>query len=195
LSLYVPLSVDGDELECVGGPKLGSTVPVQGLWELPMTGEGRLEIEHRYNVACGLESFPIPEWTGATVTRGDITCELPFDLGPLGSARRATSTLPSGSTVAVSTEALRNFQKSGRTTPNAETLGKTREAVEVPTKVKDTLLTMIAGLSDLAGLDRQRPSKSAGLVVNATEQLGISVGRSTVENYLKEAWTLAAKRE
>ena len=55
----------------------------------------------------------------------------------------------------------------------------------VGTRERNTLLTIIAALSSEAKIDYRTPAKAANLICSAAAGLGVSLGETTVEGYLK----------
>ena len=53
-------------------------------------------------------------------------------------------------------------------------------------KVQNTLLCIIAALCKEAKLDYTKPAKTAALIQSAAAQMGVSLGETTIEGYLKK---------
>lgn len=86
--------------------------------------------------------------------------------------------LPEDAVLVVRTSALSRFldDVSGRATEKA-----------VTTKERTSLLCIIAALCESARIDYRKASKSAGIIREiAHDELGIAIGETTVENYLKQ---------
>ncbi len=60
------------------------------------------------------------------------------------------------------------------------------EEANISQKVQNTLLCMIAVLCKEAKLDYEKHAKTAGLIQSAAAQMGLSLGETTIEGYLKK---------
>lgn len=60
------------------------------------------------------------------------------------------------------------------------------EPLSLHPKVQTTLLTIIAILCKEAKLDYKKPAKTAGLIRGMADQMGISIGETTIEGHLKK---------
>jgi hypothetical protein len=60
--------------------------------------------------------------------------------------------------------------------------------VEKPlgTKERNTLMTIISVLCKVANLDLTKPAKTAGLIKNTAASMGVSIGETTIEGYIKK---------
>jgi hypothetical protein len=85
---------------------------IDGLWDLSMTGAGRVQIESYYHSFRGLPSVPVDGKTGAVVESGGVRCQLPPEPGCAGWTPRASSALPHGAIVVVRQSVLVRFAES-----------------------------------------------------------------------------------
>ncbi len=147
-----------------------------------MLGRAKLQIEHEYQWASG-RFVPINGPVGALVKQGDFVCKLPADEGATGFLPRSQSEFPQASVLAVARTALEEFIAEycqAEQVVKAETLDRPLEERE-----RATLLTIIAALAKVAGIDVSRASKASEAIEVATEGLGARVSARTIENHLK----------
>jgi hypothetical protein len=87
--------------------------------------------------------------------------------------------LPDGSVIVVTPTALLDLEKSIDDTGNSQ---------EKPlgTRERDTLLSIIAALCQVAEVPYEKPAKAAGVIQSTAAQMGISIGETTIENHLKK---------
>lgn len=62
------------------------------------------------------------------------------------------------------------------------------------TRERNTLLTVIAALCKEAGLDYNKPAKTAGMIQSTAAKMGLSIGESTIEGHLKKIPNAIASR-
>jgi len=62
------------------------------------------------------------------------------------------------------------------------------QEIEKPlsTKELNTVLVIIAALCKVVGYDHTKASKTAGLIQSTAAQMGVSIGETTIEGYLKK---------
>jgi hypothetical protein len=185
----VPID-DGRVIEC--GTEIGY---IRGVWDLPMIGAERVEIEARYQILTNGPAVQ-PEWWFSPVllsqengtycqlvtrrTTDGITGEKliltePFHgrvnyHGALG--------LPTDAVLVVRTSALRDLE--ARMSEPAQ-----RAEKPMGQRERTTLLVMIAALAKMADVDVNKPSSAAVAIEAQTALMGARVASRTIENHLK----------
>lgn len=203
-------------------------ITLRGIYDLPMVGAERLDVEHKFQMLTGGPDVTLTNIEGAMVQAGDgeifqllqswddnkfyagSTAQLEGierqilsdklsktaskNLQDANAAARSkrkaelesalfsaqyypAGGLPDDAVLVVRTAALSKFldDVSGRT-----------EQKSMGTKERNTLLCVIAALCRSAEIDYQKSSKNAGIIRQiAHEKLGVSIGDTTIENYLK----------
>ena len=154
-------------------------VPIYpGIWDLPMTGGERFDVERAYHAQCNGPEVTLEEGC-VLVERDDWTYRL---IRGFGTGRTPLSKLPTDSVFVVRMAALAEFvtRVLGNPTPAAVA------ALEKPldTKARATLLTIIAALARKAGIPLSTPSKAAGIIEGLISEIGATVSQRTIENYL-----------
>lgn len=164
-----------------------------GVWDLPMTGGERIDVEYRFQ-----QLTDGPEVTAVTL-EGVMVASANGDLHEIQShfADNAhfnkdnlkkpllhrdnfhpAGALPEDSVFVVRADALRDFEQSVNGAPaSAERPLASRE--------RDSLLTIIAVLCKEAKLDYAKPAKTAGLIQSTADSMGLAIGETTIENHLK----------
>ncbi len=161
------------------------------VWDLPMIGNERFDIERRYHALCGGPAVTLTCWEGTFVERPGWLCwlqdrrdlkSLPGVVAPGqgGSVSGPASSLPSDGVLVVRTTALAEFEAhvSNDSTP---------ASVDRPldTKERATLLTIIAALLKKATIDRKTP-RLGKIIAGLVADIGASVAERTIDGYLKE---------
>lgn len=167
-------------------------VSIEGVWDLPMLGAERLDVEHQFQLLTDGPPVDLVCLDGVLLRAGGMHCQLqahfednefhnPANLKkPWSHADNfyPAGSLPRDAVYVVRTSALRDLL--GRLdAPDA----KPQRPLE--RRERSTLLTIIAGLADLAKVDLARPSSAAAAIESATERLGARVAARTIENHLK----------
>ena len=151
---------------------------IEGVWDVPILGRGKSQIEHDYQWQRARLSVPQHAPVGAVVKQDDLVCQVSPDRGePPGSE------FPQGSVLAVRRPALDEFirQHAPAQAPTSASLDRPLEARE-----RATLLTIIAALAETAKLDVSQSSKASGQIEALTIQtVGIRIPARTVETHLK----------
>jgi hypothetical protein len=158
------------------------------LWDLPMLGGDRLEVENLYERARWREAPELFNMEGSFVVSPDgLYCQLldRFEerRGPPNKPYHPdnyypAAGLPDDSVIVVRTEALRQF--ASRLSDESEVEAKPLERRE-----RATLLTIVAALAKLAKVDLSKPSKAAVAIESETALMGARVAARTIENHLK----------
>lgn len=187
LSVNLPAPVDADcwgegspEHDGAEGPP-EQRKRIDGLWDLQLTGVGRLQIEADYHYHRNLPFIHVDGSVGAIVELPGVRCRLPPDTG--GSYKeRPSSALPAESVIVVRKVALADFAAARQPARS-----QTNDASETPLAAREraTLLTIIAALADAAKIDLSKPSKASGAIAAMTETIGAPVAPRTIENHLK----------
>lgn len=147
--------------------------PLEGLWDLPLIGGERLDVEFEFQRVSG----------GPNVTAASL--EGVFVKGPNGSLfeiqddDHPAGSLPDDCVFVVRTEALIQFEQS-----MSGDLSK--EDRPIQTKERRSLLVVIAALAQEAKINIDQPSKAASIIEGLTIQIGAHVAKRTIEEHLKK---------
>jgi hypothetical protein len=180
----------GEDRVIEWGPR---TIVLEGIWDLTMLGSERLDVEHRYQALTGGPAVDLVFLDGPIVSRDDGTyCQVrehfsnnefagpktlkePYD-NPHNYYPAAG--LPADSVLVVRTSSLHDLE--GR-------LSEPNQKVEKPVerRERNTLLVIIAALSELAKIDVAKPSGAAVAIESQTVRMGARVAARTIENHLK----------
>lgn len=168
-----------------------------GIWDLPMIGGERIDVEHRLQqIVSGLEvtavslegiflKSPDGDLYEVQSRHEDDLCRGKkfFDSNnfhPAGS-------LPDDAFFVVRTAAIRSLEQSVTGSPeNTEKPLETRE--------RNTLLAIIAVLCKEVGLDPAKHAKTAVFIQSTAAKMGISIGETTIEGHLKKITDAVATR-
>lgn len=164
-----------------------------GVWDLPMLGGERIDVEYQYQsltngpevTAITLDSVFISSTKGVLYelqsrfedSARSITSSMdPNNFHPSGG-------LPEDSVLVVRRSALTEVEE--LLTSNEES-----SAIEIPEKPlgsreRNGLLTALAVACRIANLDHDRPAKTAGILHVEAARMGINIGETTIEGYLK----------
>jgi hypothetical protein len=168
-------------------------VRLEGVWDLPMLGAERLDIEHRYQALTGGPAVSLVALDGPLVCAANgIFCRLEehFDRNPYSDPKNRTKPwnhednfypapgLPEDCVLVVRTSALRAL---------ASRISEPDQAVDRPIERREraTLLVMVAALAKLARVDVSKPSSAASAIESQTALMGARVAARTIENHLK----------
>ena len=166
-----------------------------GIWDLPMTGGERVDVEHRLQqIVSGLEvtavslegiflNSPDGDLYEVQSRHEDYLCRGKnfFDSNnfhPAGS-------LPDDAFFVVRTAAIRSLEQSV-SPENTEKPLETRE--------RNTLLAIIAVLCNDAKIDYTKPSKAADYIQSTADKMGISTSKRGIEEHLKKITDAVATR-
>lgn len=156
---------------------------LDGVWDLPMLGLERLDIERRYQNLTGGPTVNLISLVGPIIHRDDHTyCELidvrdPFTNDKSDSFLPAFDGLPEDSVLVVRTSALQELE-----TRLSEPESRIERSLE--RRERTTLLVMIAALAERAKIDWKRPSSAAALIESKTIEMGARIAARTIENHL-----------
>ncbi len=179
---------------CEGAELAGRRKNIEGVWDLLLEGPGRLELEHRYRVTCGLLPYvELGTDEGAFVTgeEGVVYQLLPSRERPF--APKDNSVFPAGSQLGVRPQALDAVVASlaspslGPEEQQPSKPGDATDALDRPLKELEraTLLTIIAALAREAGIDISKASKAGAIIEAQINKLGARVSARTIEAHLK----------
>ena len=190
LSVHLPAPVEARI--CETGKRTSRVTLAEGIWTLPMEGQGKLEIESLYALNTGGPPLNVDGHWGAEVTKGDVRCQLP---GTKEIGIRRGSAIPQTAQVVVTMEDLRAFELSwlqrhtSALRDASSAAPKPVEDAETPLKTRErqALYAIIAALAHLAKIDLSTPSKSADAIEAETARLGCRVSVRTISNHLNAA--------
>ena len=184
LSIYLPAKTTA---RC---RKLGEDAPdapwtrrtIDGVWDVPMVGRGKSQIEHDYQWQRARLYVPKDAPVGALVEQDDLVCQVPPDRGESGLSPRPESEFPQGSVLGVRRPALEAFirQHVPVQAPTADPLDKPLRQRE-----RTTLLTIIAALAKEANVDVSKPVKSEQIISALIATMGHEVAPNTVAGHLR----------
>lgn len=183
LAVYVPvaLSVECQPAETDELDPDTERRSISGLWNLPLLGPARVEVERRHQSLLG-NYVPVPRPRGAFVEDGQWICRLPPDEGASGMTPRSPSELSEGSVLCVRRTAIQEFLANAAPQLAAD---KSKDPESLGRKERDSLLVIIAALMEEARISRAQTSKAAINIEAMTERQGARVARRTIENHLK----------
>ena len=186
LSIYLPAKTTARcrklDDDAPDAPQTRRTI--DGVWDVPMVGRGKSQIEHDYQWQRRGLYVPKEAPVGAWVKQEDLLCQIPpADRGESGFSSRPASEFPQGSVLVVRRPALEAFIRRHAPVPAPTSASVDRPLGE---RERATLLTVIAALAKNAGIEVSQPSKASGQIeALTTEALGIRIPARTVENHLK----------
>ena len=141
-----------------------------GIWDLPLEGAGRQQIEYNWRVRAGLAPSDIVGITGAWLERDGVQRQLePIANRP--------SAIGASCVLGCEREALDAFL--AEKMPPADDLDKDAKTVE-----RTALLAIIAVLAKMAKIDVSKPSQAAKQITRNAELLNIKISARTVERHL-----------
>lgn len=167
---------------------------IDGVWDLPMTGAERLDVEHRYQQLTGGPPIDLSNLEGPIVYRPDgsyfrivesFEDNEYFDNAKLRKPWShpdnfyPASTLPRDSVFVVRTSALQELE--GRASEPEQTLER-----HLGRRERSTLLVIIAALAKLAKVDVAKVSSAATAIESQTVLMGARVASRTIENHLRD---------
>lgn len=174
---------------------------IKGVWDLPMIGAERLDVEHEYqNLTCGPD-VTLQCFDGAFVEgRGGLLYQLQEYFGdheffdkknlkqPWDHPKNyyPAEGLPEDSVFVVRTEALREFEQLINGAPTGAEKPMTANE-------RNSLLTIIAALCDYSAIKHQERGV-AGQIAKMTEEIGRPVTDETILKVLKKIPDVLASR-
>lgn len=171
-------------------------ITIGGVWDLPMVGGERIDVETAYHAAVGGPEVMLYDENGIFVQAPDgrvcqLLSEPEVELLTRGGSQeeferiqrrsqtyRLAVELPDDGVLVVRTEVLAAFQQTFL--PPAKQIDRSLGRRE-----RATLLTIIAALAKAAKIDIEKPSKAASTIENLTTEMGARVAARTVEEHLK----------
>jgi len=143
--------------------------PIEGLWDLPMFGAERLDIEDKYQMLTGGPRVTLHNIDGVFLVQGDTVC-LVHDNRDFPS-----STIPDDFLLVVKTDELRAFEVN-----LSNNVSKPLNTTE-----RNTLLTLIAALCKFDGVD-PNARDATSQIVQMTEDLGAPISDDTIRKVLHQ---------
>ena len=184
LSIYLPAKTTA---RC---RKLGEDAPdapwtrrtIDGVWDVPMVGRGKSQIEHDYQWQRAGLYVPKDAPVGALVEQDDLICQVPPDREESSLSPRPESEFPQGSVLGVRRPALEAFirQHVPVQAPTADPLDR-----PLGQRERTTLLTIIAALAKEANVDVSTHAKSGEIISNLIAAIGFKVAPNTVAGHLR----------
>jgi hypothetical protein len=192
---YALQPLDGQTVHCIKGLRISeedvaeldvSIETLKGIWDLPMLGAERVDVEHSYQMLTGGPAVELIVLDGPVVRSedGKTLCQLldrfEHNLSkPYNNPRNyhPAAGLPSDSVLVVRTSALRKLEAR---------ISEGGKAPEKPVgrRERTTLLVMIAALAKLAKIDVTKQSSEAAAIETQVTLLGARVAARTIENHL-----------
>ena len=162
----LPLVVD-----VATGTEDGEGRPIAaGLWDLPLEGAGRQQVEYDWRLSASLSQIDMDGIAGAVVEQDGVQ----HQLDPMVNL---PSAFGAGCVLGVRREALDTLLE--KTSP-AKDLDK-----PLGEKERTTLLVIIAALAKKAKIDVSHPTTAAKKIIPFVELLGTTLGRQTIERKLQ----------
>lgn len=153
----------------------GEISTLSGVYDLPMIGAERLDVEQRYQKLTGGTAVTQASLDGAFVEgKAGMLCQL-HERSRSASGEYHPTRLPDDHVLVVRVAALLEFEQ----------LVNDDSEKPVSTRERNTLFCIIAALCHAAEVDFEKPSKAAGYIQRQADQHGISIGETTIEGYLK----------
>ncbi len=169
-------------------------VTLEGLWDLPLLGAERLDLEHQYQALTGGPVVDLVCLDGAVVQAGEgamaqlvskfeprpgVPPRLPHPDRNHHSHYYPAAGLPDDCVVVLSTANLAKFRA-------AVSMGDGPKERPLETRERTTLLVIIGALLKLAKLDLSKPTKTAGVIESETALMGARVSARAIEEHLKK---------
>jgi hypothetical protein len=165
-------------------------VSIDGLWDLAMVGNERIDIEYDLQRLIDGPEVTMTNIEGTFLNRSDgawAALQEQFEDRIVTDADGKKKTVkgsyfPAGG---LGTDCTRVIRTSEILALQSKLDGT---ALDKPlaTRERDTLLTIIAALCKDAGHDYTKHAKAAGLIQSTAAQMGVSIGETTIEGHLKK---------
>ena len=152
---------------------------IDGVWDVPMVGRGKSQIEYDYQWQCANLDVPKDAPEGALVEQDDLVCQLPPDSGDYG---RPASEFPQGSVLVVRRPALEAFIQQHAPVP-----APTSDPLDKPLRQRERtmLLIIIAALAKEANVDVSKPVKSGHIISALAAAMRLEVAPNTVAAHMR----------
>ena len=166
-------------------------VTIDGIWDLPLIGSEKLDVEHEYQNLTDGPAVALTCLEGAFVAEQDGTiwqlqdhfsdneyCRKenlkapwahPDNYYPAGG-------LPRDSVFVVRTSAIQELEAH---------ISETNIEKPIELRERTSLLVIIAALANIAKIDITKPSKAAALIESQSNLMGARVAARTIENHLR----------
>jgi hypothetical protein len=163
---------------------------IDGIWDLSMTGGERIDIEFQLHQLIGGPEVTMISLDGTFLNRKDGTWaslqaqfEDSFELQDDGRKKRVPGSFYPAGGLGDDCKLVVRTSELLRLHVNQE-----EPATDRPLEIKErrTLLCIIAALCKEAGLDYKKAAKTAGLIQGTAQQMGVSLGETTIEGHLKK---------
>ncbi len=181
-----------------------NVVTIEGLWDLLMIGNERLDVEHSYQyltggpevtlintdgtfvsrpdgTVCQIQEYPAskpsPDPSNIPVTRANSNKELIEAVIARRGVPYPAGALPPGSVLVVRTSALLQLEAA---------IAQPEPATERPieTRERNTLLGIIGALADMPRVNIKKPSAAARKIETKTIQMEARISARAIENHL-----------
>ncbi len=173
-------------------------VSIDGLWDLAMMGNERIDIEYDLQSLIGGPEVTMMNIEGTFLNRSDGTwaaLQEQFEDKTIveadGKKKKIKGAFfPAGG---LGTDCTRVVRTSEILALQAKLDGTALEK-PVSNRERDTLLTIIGVLCRDAGYDFTKHAKTAALIQGTAAKMGVSIGETTIENHLKRVSDALAAR-
>ena len=157
---------------------------INGVWDVPMVGRARSQIENDYQWQRGGLCVPKEAPLGALVKhkQENLLCEIPPGRAESRFSSQLESEFPEGSVLGVRRSALEAFIQRHAPVP-----APTSDPLDKPLgqRERTTLLTIIAALAKEANVDVSKPVKSGQIISALAAAMGLEVAPNTVAGHLR----------
>ena len=154
-------------------------VQLSGVWDLPLIGNERLDVEHKYQILTNGPAVTLQGFDGAFVEgpNGQLF-QIQERFKEPRSGHYPSGGLPEDGVLVVRTQALRTFERS---------ISEVQPTIDRPlqTRERRTLLTIIAALCQKSKIDYEARG-AAQLIKNATYLLGAPIDDGTIDKVIKQ---------
>ena len=184
LSIQLPAKTTASCLklddDAPNAPRMHGTI--NGVWDVPMVGRGRSQIENDYQWQRDGLYVPKEAPVGALVKQGNLLCQIPPGRTESHFSSQIESEFPEGSVLGVRRSALDEFirQHVPVQAPTGDPLDK-----PLGQRERTTLLTIIAALAKEANVDVSKPVKSGQIISALISAMGHEVAPNTVAGHMR----------
>ena len=194
-SLYKQKKIEIDKFDCILDlpfrdneflQKEDKIISIRGVYDLVMLGNERLDIEHEYQQLTSRIEVTLVCLEGAYLQspeNGNIYELQDHFKDDVKSMKDENNYYPAGSlpndvALVVRASAISEFIEAVSTDKKIDK--------PLSDKERETLLVIIAALAKEAKVDITKTSKAGELIASMTQQLGSSIGATTIETHLKK---------
>lgn len=173
-------------------------VSIDGIWDLAMQGNERIDIEFDLQQLIGGPEVTMMNIEGTFLNRSDgawaaLQERFPDRVTADADGKKKTikgSYYPAGG---LGTDCTRVIRVSEIMALQSKLDGSALNKA-VSTRERNTLLAIIGVLCKEAGFDYTKSAKTAGLIESTAARLGVSIGETTIEGHLKKVSDAMATR-